>query len=85
MVNTAIEIVLKILFLTFNKIEINFAERELNWRTYCLDKALPITKPVQMIDCREFAAAALALDKKAFVVHVAYLEAKMSIHLAREA
>ena len=69
-------------FLGLNKVEINFAERELNWKSYNFDEALPTTKQVQMIDCKEFAAAALAPDKEAFVMHVAYLKAKMLIHLA---
>ena len=70
------------LFLTLSKVEINFAERELNWRMYCLNEALPTTKQVQIINHREFAAAALALNKEAFVVHVAYLETKILIYLA---
>ena len=82
MPDIAIEIVLEILFLAFSKVEINFAEWELIRRTYSLDEALPTTKRVQIINCRKFAAAALALDKEAFVMHVAYLEAKIAIYQA---
>ena len=72
-------------FLALSKVEINFAEREFNWKTYTLEKALPTTKRVQMIDRKEFTAAALALEEKVFVVHVAYLGAKMAMHPARKA
>ena len=83
--DTAIEVVLKMPFLALSKVEINFAKRELNWRTYNLNEALPTTKQVQTIDPKEIAAVALVLNKEAFVVYVAYLRAKMSIHLAWEA
>ena len=72
-------------FLALNKVEINFEERELTWRTYSLNEALPTTKRVQMINRKELAAAALAPDKEAFVIYVAYLGAKISIDPAREA
>lgn len=38
-----------------------------------------------MIDLKEFATASLALNKKAFVVHVAYLGSKMSVYSACKA
>ena len=38
-----------------------------------------------MIDQKKFATIALVLDKEAFVMHVAYLKAKMSIHAAQKA
>ena len=38
-----------------------------------------------MLDKKNFMAAALALGKKAFVVYVAYLEAKISIYSAWKA
>ena len=72
-------------FLAFSKVKINFAKWELNWRMYSLDEALLTTKQVQMIDYRKFAAAALNSNKDVFIVHVAYLGAKMSIHPARKA
>ena len=38
-----------------------------------------------MINRKKFAAAALAPEEEAFVVHVAYLGAKMVMHPARKA
>lgn len=40
---------------------------------------------MQFINRKKFVRAALDLDKEAFVVHMAYLEAKIWIHLAQEA
>ena len=85
MADTAIEVVLGMPFLALSKVEINFAERELSWRTYTSKEALPTTKWVQIIDQKEFAAAALAPEEEALVVHVAYLGAKMVMHPARKA
>lgn len=50
MANIVIDIVLEIFFLNLSKVEINFADWEINYRTYTLNKALPITKQVQIID-----------------------------------
>lgn len=46
---------------------------------------MPITKQVQIIDQKKLAAAALGLNKEAFVMYVAYLGAKISIYPAWEA
>ena len=51
---------------------------------YFLNKALQITKQVQIINWKKFAAAALAPNKEAFMMHVAYLRAKISIHPAQK-
>lgn len=80
--DTAMEIVLGLSFLIFGKVEINFANWKLNRKTYILDEALPITKKVQIINWKEFLTAALALNEEVFVVYMAYLWAKMLIHLA---
>ena len=79
------KVVLEMPFLALSKVEINFAEQELTWKTYSLNEAFSTTKRVQLIDCREFVAAALILVEEVFVVHMAYLGIKISIHPAREA
>ena len=68
--------------LTLSKANIWFAERELVWRTYMAAEALPTTRRVEIIDKREFAAAALNADDKTFVVHIVALaeQTTMSIH-----
>ena len=62
-----------ILFLTFNKTDIQFAERELVWRTYIAAEALLTIRRVRIIDKREFALAALNTNNETFVVYVAAL------------
>ena len=60
-------------FLYLSKADIRFTKRELVWRTYTAAKALPMTKRAEIINKREFAAAALNADDKNFVVYVAAL------------
>ena len=60
-------------FLTLNKADIRFAERELVWKTYTAAKTLSTTRRVEIINKREFAAAALNTDNETFVVHIAAL------------
>ena len=69
------------LFLTFNNLNIQFAEKKLTWKSYTTDEALPISHWVELIDKKKFAKVALDENVKAFVVHVASLTLKMSIHL----
>ena len=60
-------------FLTVSKADIWFAEQKLVWRTYTAAETLPITKRVEIIDKKEFAMAALNINNKTFVVHIAAL------------
>lgn len=83
--NIAMEVVLEIPFLTFNKLKMNFADRKLNWKTYISNETLPKTQQVEIINQKNFMAAALALEKKTFIIYIAYLRSKMSIYLAQEA
>ena len=66
-------------FLTLSKADVRFAERELVWRTYITAKALPTTRRVEIIDKKEFAAAALNADDKTFVMHIAALAEPMTM------
>lgn len=47
-----------------------FAEKELVWRSYTAAEALPTTKMVELINKKEFAAAALNKDDETFMAHV---------------
>lgn len=79
--NTAIEIILDILFLAVSKMKIDFTNRKLNLKTYTLYEILSTTKKVKIIGLKKYTAVALALDKEAFMMYVAYLRAKISIYL----
>ena len=75
-------------FLTLSNADIQFAAKELTWRSYTAAEALSTTKRVELIDKKEFAKAALDEESETFVMHVAALEAplaRMAIHLLREA
>ena len=61
------------LFLTFNKADIRFTERKFVWKIYTAAEVLPTTKMVEIINRKEFLAAALNANNKIFVVHVAAL------------
>ena len=76
------------LFLALSNADIQFAKKELTWRSYTAAEALPTTKRVELIDKKEFAKAALDEESETFVLHIAALEALlagMAIHLSRTA
>ena len=81
----SLEVVLGMLFLTFSKADIWFAEQELVWRTYTATEALPTTRRVEIINKKEFAAAALNAYDETFVVHIVALTKPtiMPIYLSR--
>lgn len=81
----SVEMILEILFLTFNNANMLFVERELIWRAYSTVEVLFTTKWMQIINRKNFAAAALVPTKIAFVVHITYLDKKMLIHSAKKA
>lgn len=57
-------------FLTLSDADIRFVEAELVWRSYTTAKGLPTTQRIELINKREFAAAALDENKESFVVDV---------------
>ena len=81
------EVVLRMLFLTLSNVDIQFAEKELTWRSYTVKKALPTTQKIELINKKEFAKAALDENIEVFVVHVSSLSlgSKMTIHPAWKA
>ena len=85
---TSMEVVLGMPFLTLSNSDIQFAAKELIWRSYNAAEALPTTKRAELIDKKEFAKAVLDEKSETFVVHVAALEASlagMAIHPSRAA
>lgn len=77
-------LVLGMLFLTPSNADLQFAEKKLEWRSFTTAEALPITKKVDLIDKRKFAAVALDENAETFVMYVAVLET-MSIHPTQKA
>ena len=65
------KVVLRMPFLKISNANIAFGKKILTWKSYTTNKALPTTKQVQLIDPKEFVIAALDVDSKTFVVHVA--------------
>ena len=81
----SMEVVLGMPFLFLSNADVQFAEKELTWRTYTTEEALPTIRRVEIIDRKEFAKAALDENVEAFVVHVSSLGLRMTIYSAREA
>ena len=71
--NVSPKVVLGMLFLTLSGVDVDFSGRELRWRTYIIEKALPTTRRVELVGKKEFAAAALDPEHEIYVVHVASL------------
>ena len=82
------EVVLGMPFFALINADIQFAEKELTWRSYTAAEALPTPKRVELIDKKEFVKAALDKESETFVVHILALEALlagMAIHPSRTA
>ena len=79
------EVILEMSFLIFNNVNIQFAEKELIWRSYITEQALTTICWVELIEKKEFAKTALNENVKAFVIYMAFFILKMSIHPAQEA
>ena len=80
MADTRVEVVLEMPFLALSKIKMDFAERELTYKTYTFAKALPTIKKVQIISPKKFTKAALDPNYGAFVVHITTLINSMEVH-----
>ena len=65
------EVILGILFLKLSNANVSFGEETLTWKSYTTIKVLSTTKQVQLIDPQKFVIAALDVNSKTFVVHVA--------------
>ena len=70
-VNTKLKVILRMLFLKINNADMSFGERIFIWKTYTINKTLPIIKQVQIIDPKEFDIAVLNIDSETFVVYIA--------------
>ena len=86
--NVSPEVVLGIPFFALSSADIDFSGRELCWRTYTTEEMLSTTRRVKLVGKKKFAAAALELEYKTYVVHVASLNsnplvAPLDVHLFR--
>ena len=72
--DTIFEVVLEMFFLKISNANVAFGEETLTWKSYTTNEALPTTKQVQLVDPKEFVIAALDVDSKTFIVHVAIRE-----------
>ena len=72
--NVSSDMVLRIPFLTLSNVDVNFPKRKLWWRSYTIEKALLTTKQVELVEKKEFAAAALDPGYETFVIHVVFLK-----------
>lgn len=83
LVNTSIEVVLRIFFLSLINAHINFAKLgNLTWKSYITAKALSTTSQVELINKRAFAKTALDENSKTFVIHVIVFEAIKIVDIA---
>lgn len=86
MANTSVEMVLKILFLTFSNPNVLFPEWKFTWRSYIAANALLTFKHMEVIDKNKFAKVAADKNIEAFVMHVTSLNlCLILIYLARKA
>ena len=73
-------------FLKISNADVSFGKGTLTWKTYITHKALSTTKQVQIIDKKDFVIAALDVNNKTFVMHVAIWEReKMPVHSKKQA
>ena len=68
--NVSPKVVLGIFILTLSGADVDFLKRELRWRTYSNEEALPTTRCVKIVGKKEFAAAALDPEHETYIFHV---------------
>ena len=82
--NVSLEVVFGMLFLTLSGVKIDFSGRELRWKTYTTEETLLITRHVELVGKKEFAAAALDPEYETYVVHIVSLSstplASLDVH-----
>ena len=69
--DTKFEVVLRILFLKISNADVAFGEEILTWKSYTINKTLPTTEQVQLVNPKKFVIAALDAESETFVVHMA--------------
>ena len=84
LVDTNIEVVLGMPFLSLSNADFQSSSREFNWRSYIIAEALPITRQIEVIDKDKFARTVLDQNSEMFVVHLAALNnLELAMHPSR--
>ena len=84
------EVVIRIPFLIFSIVDIQFTEKKPTWKFYTATDALPTTKRAEFINNKEFAKAVLDEKSETFVIYIVALEvlprlAEMTMHPSQAA
>ena len=69
MANVSPKVVFGMLFLTLSGADVDFLRHELHLKTYIIKVALPTTRRVELVDKKEFPAAALDPEHETYVVY----------------
>ena len=82
--NVSPEVVLGMPFLILSGADVDFAGRELWWKTYTTEEDFSTTRHVELVGKKEFSAAVLDPEHETYIVHVASLTstplASLNIH-----
>ena len=68
--NISLGVVFGMSFLTLSGADGDFLGRELRWKTYTIEEALPTIRCIELVDRKEFAAATLDLEHETYVIYV---------------
>lgn len=74
------DIDLGILFLILSNIKINFYNQKLSWRLYIIAEVFFITRQVELIRKKEFAAAIVNPRDKIFVVYITSFSLDVNVY-----
>ena len=83
--NTTLKLIFGMLFFIFSNIDIQFKQRALTWKFYTIDKTLPTTKWVELVNKKEFTKVALDENCKTFGVYVTFLNLALRISSDKKA
>lgn len=83
LVDTNIKVILRMLFLSFNNIDVKFTKlKKFTQRSYIVAKALSTTSQIKLINKKEFANIALDENSETFIIYILALKAIESLYLS---
>lgn len=80
--DTRIKVVVGMLFFTLSSADIQFAKKELVWKTYNTVKALLIIQRMKIINKKKFMAAVLNEEDKTCGIYIAAFTVNFNIHVS---